>query len=223
MKRVVIPPRPGVFSALGLLFSDIEHEVTQTLFCRVSDMKSEDLEAAYAKIERELRRLFAEEGLGADGLVVRRFADLRYCDQAYELTVPFDEAGKRLPNLDRIVDAFGAEHERNYGHRSDVDPVEFVNIRVIGRAAVSGYGSYDPVAAMGKGSDNGQKRSKEREAYFGPEFGLLRTPIAARHDLLGRSIDGPLIIEEYDATCVIPPSCNATVDRWGNIDINLED
>jgi N-methylhydantoinase A len=76
---------------------------------------------------------------------------------------------------------------------------------------------------MGKGSDNGPKRSKEREAYFGPEFGLLRTPIAARHDLLGRSIDGPLIIEEYDATCVIPPSCNATVDRWGNIDINLED
>jgi N-methylhydantoinase A len=181
------------------------------------------LEAAYAKIEDELRRLFTEEGLGADGIVVSRFADLRYCDQAYELTVPFDRGDEGSPNLDRIVDAFGAEHERSYGHRADADPVEFVNIRVIGRAAVSGFDSYDPMAAIDAGFGNGRIGPKEREAYFGVEFGLLRTPIAARRDLVGRSINGPLIIEEYDATCVISPGCNATVDRWGNIDIHVED
>ena len=62
----------------------------------------------------------------------------------------------------------------------------------------------------------------ERLAYFGSEWGLIETPVIDRDALVGRTVSGPMIVEEYDATCIIPPNCHATLDSWGNIDIFLE-
>ena len=59
-----------------------------------------------------------------------------------------------------------------------------------------------------------------RKAYFGPA-GLLDTPVIDRPALAGAPHPGPLIIEEYDATTVIPPACTAALDDWGNIVIDL--
>jgi N-methylhydantoinase A len=151
---------------------------------------------------------------------IMRYADLHYHKQAFELTLPVAGIGDSLPDLDQIVADFHAEHKRTYGHMAENDPVGLVNIRVIGRVAAHSDKAVDPDLLVAPRGDAGRTPG-ERMAYFGPENGLLATPVMVRSDLVGRTLEGPLIIEEYDSTCVIPPGCHATVDGSANIDIRM--
>ena len=122
-----------------------------------------------------------------------------------------------------MAESFAAEHERTYGHRGGTDPVECVNLRIAGRVTAENSAKLESFSAMESADGAGSGAPGNRLAYFGPERGLLETPVLARGGLAGRTIPGPLIVEEYDATCVIPPQCHATLDAWGNIDIALEE
>ena len=220
MNRVLVPPSPGVFSACGLLLSDIEHEVLQTLYGKVGEIEAVELKDAYVRLEAEARNLLDQEGYAPDEVEIMRYADLHYHKQAFELTLPVSGTGDSVPDLDRIVSDFHAEHQRTYGHMAENDPVGLVNVRVVGRVAAHSEKAVDPdllVAPRGAA----HRAPGERMAYFGPEHGLLATPVMVRSDLVGRMLEGPLIIEEYDSTCVIPPGCQATVDASANIDIRM--
>ncbi len=218
MKRVLIPPAPGLFSAFGLLFANIEYQYVQTYLRRIGRIDLEELNAAYCRLEGGARAALAQDGYGPDEIVLRRFADLRYAGQAYELTVPAPAGALGAADVAALVDAFGAEHLRVYGHRAADEPVDVVNLRVAGAALRSGMPAYDPKAAIGA-----DQRNAPRQSYFGPQHGLLTTPVIGRGELAGKSWAGPLIVEEYDATCVIPPGCIATLDEWGNIVIEVKD
>ena len=210
MQRVLVPPAPGVFSAFGLLFSDIEHEFVQAFFARRDEMSAAAIEQAYEKLETEARRVLHAEGHPSERVSLTRYADLRYSGQAYELAIAVADGA---PDMDRMVGDFGAEHLRTYGHRSDVDPVDLISVKVLARAATGGPREYDPSVIVG---DEGTAES-ERMVYFGAE--LVPTPVVSRESLRGRTRDGPLIVEEYDSTCVIPPGARATLDDHANIDI----
>ena len=215
MKRVLVPPAPGVFSAVGLLFSDIEHEFLRTFFRRTEDLSAKDIAVAFRQLEEEALSTMRREAFAMDQIEMRWLADMRYSGQAYELTVPVTQ---NRVNLDEMHNAFHAEHERTYGHRSDGDPVDLVNVKVIARVPQA-QGSYQGLAAEPAG-----RLSREvpvRNAYFGSSHGSIATPVYRRNDLAGRTIEGPAIVEEYDATAVIPPGCRASLDRLGNIDIEL--
>ena len=216
MRRVLVPVAPGVFSALGLLFSDTEHEFIRTFFAGSGEVSSEALEEAFGELEKEALSVLAGEGYEMDRVTLRRLADMRYSGQAFELTVP---VGKGTLNLENMVGDFNHEHERTYGHRADTDPVDLVNIKVVARGMASRPRTYDPLSLV----QAGKGERSEREAYFGPEQGLLATPVIPRKDLVGQTIEGPLIIEEYDATCLVPPGCVASLDELGNIDIAIGD
>ena len=216
IKRVLVPVAPGVFSALGLLFSDTEHEFIRTFFAGSGEIASEELDEVFAELEREALSALAEEGYKKDRVILRRLADMRYSGQAFELTVP---VSKETMSLENMVGDFNDEHERTYGYRSESDPVDLVNIKVVARGMASGPRTYDPMSLV----QAGKGERSEREAYFGPGQGLLSTPVISRHDLIGETIKGPLIIEEYDATCLVPPGCAASLDKLGNIDISIGD
>ena len=120
--------------------------------------------------------------------------------------------------LAALEEAFGQEHERTYGHRAGPEePVELTEIRLIGeglpehRLTPAGleFAAAAKVDAL-----------PPRLAYFGPKTGWLETPVMAR-SALATPQDGPCIVEEYDATCVIPPGARASLDRSGNILIEL--
>ncbi len=215
MKRVLVPPAPGVFSAVGLLLSDIEHEFLRTFFRRTEDLSVNDVAAALRQLEDEALATLRRESFAMDQIEIRWLADLRYSGQAYELTVPVT---RNRVNLDEMHDAFHAEHERTYGHRSDGDPIDLVNVKVIARVPQAQSG-YQGLAAEPAGRLSQEVRV--RKAYFGSSYGSLATPVYRRSDLAGRTIEGPAIVEEFDATAVIPPGCRASLDRLGNIDIEL--
>jgi N-methylhydantoinase A len=115
-----------------------------------------------------------------------------------------------------LEEAFGMEHERIYGHRAGrSEPVELVSIQVIGIGLRAG-GVPDRVIV----SRPEPEPAPPRKAYFGRENGWMQTPVMPRL-ALSTSRAGPLIVEEYDATCVVPPGARAALDIGGNIVIEL--
>jgi len=216
IQKVLIPPAPGVFSALGLLMSEIEHEFSSSLFRATQELGDEEFARLFANLETLGRAAMEGEKHPSEGLATRRFAELRYAGQAYELTVAVGENDR----LDDVVTNFHEEHRRTYGHGSNADPVDIVSIRVYARVVSSGTAfDYERLSAQPlKGT---LSSGTVRKAYFGREAGFIDTPVIARGALDEKWCSGPLIIEEYDATCVVPHDARARLDALGNIEIDL--
>ena len=133
IRRVVIPPHPGITSAVGLLMTDIRHPMLAPYIVPTEDADLVRVEAIFAALREEARRKLQLDGIAADKLSFRRFADMRYCGQAYELTIPCEEdlAGDDEA-LQRLIASFHVHHERVFGHHADDEPTQFVNLRVEG-------------------------------------------------------------------------------------------
>jgi N-methylhydantoinase A len=214
MRHVIIPPGAGVFSAFGLLLSDLEHEMTQGYLRPLAEMTVADLASRFANLECAVALLLGEEALGAAQFT--RLADLRYTGQAHELTITVPEEPL---DMARLATAFGDEHERNYGHRADADAVECVTLRVVGRLPVS---RASQIASRIPGTAAGSDATSVRAAYFGPAHGMVNTRVLGRADLSSEALRGPLIIEEYDTTVVVPPGWSASRDASDNIHLFAE-
>jgi N-methylhydantoinase A len=215
MRRIVVPPAPGLFSSFGLLYADVEHHHVRTWRQLVREADPGALGGILARMETEARAQL--EGEGFAQVRLRRSADCRYQGQSFELTVPVDDGRITAAALAALAEAFGHEHERTYGHRAGTDePVEIVSLRVVAqglsdRPRVPATVRTDRPRASGPGT---------RRVYFGPTLGWRDTPILDRPDLATPRL-GPLIVEEYDATCVLPPGARASLDAYGNIAIEL--
>ena len=210
--RVVVPPFPGLFSSLGLLCVDVAQHAVQTVLLPLDKVSEEEVNNQYQALES---RLSAELGASSD---VRqegnwqRFADLRYTGQSFELTIPFEESKPAV-----MREAFESEHERTYGHKAPDDPVELVNLRVEVTLPREGSHRWGGTAAA-KGEPEGPR---ERSAYFGAAVGQMTVPLLARYELAPTDRPGPLIVEEYDTTILVPPDCTARRDAWDNVVITV--
>jgi len=217
MNQVLIPPNPGLLSAYGLMISDAEHEFVKSFQGNMQYLKPEDIHRAHLKLIDEAVTLFEKEGYDPAKTEIHRYADIRYLGQAYELTVPVN--GEGLPDLKAMTAAFHEEHFRTYAHKSELDPVEMVNIRVVARISLEGSSdSKKPSLIKPQKVNIGTKT--ERLVYFGSGPGLISTSVLSRSELVGKNFRGPLIVEEYDSTCVVPPGCNVSVDDFANMTIS---
>ena len=217
MKEAVIPPYPGLFSAFGLLSADIEHHYVQTYFKKTREADLEQLNATINRIEKHIVGLLTSQGFSENEIDLHCYADMRYSGQSYELTIPVGSTRLSSDAIDRLEDAYDAEHEKTYGHKGgEGEDYTFVNFRLIGRVARKS----STVAP----SRNGFKprRAGRRQAYFGPDHGLVDTAVLSRGDLDADPREGPLLIDEYDSTTVVPPGCSAWLDAHGNIRIGLQ-
>jgi N-methylhydantoinase A len=214
IRRIVVPPSAGLFSSFGLLYADVEHHYTRTFrrLLRQSDLS--EIAAAWDAIARQAQAQLASEGFAGERARLRRAAALHYKGQSYDLVVPVPDGPIDQTLVAHLEEAFGAEHERTYGHRAGPEePVELVAIQLIG----AGLRDSDPPQNVTTGHP--VPAAAPRKAYFG-EHGWIETPILQRADLAGGR-DGPLIVEEYDATCLVPPGARTALDAGGNIVIEL--
>ncbi|MEM1610083.1 MAG: hydantoinase/oxoprolinase family protein [Sulfolobales archaeon] len=191
IRRVIIPPFPGVFSALGLLLADWRLEARASF--------PADLEEAYRSLEESILRRVKR----VDYFV--RYADARYRGQGWEITVP---AG-RPASMDEISRAFEDRHVSLYGFKMDL-PIEVVTIRVF--AVIKRVKPELPRPRRhGDASPRGYRR-----AYIADSW--VNAPIYIRSDLPeGARLRGPALIDEYDSTTVIPEGWEARVDATGSI------
>jgi N-methylhydantoinase A len=217
IKRVIIPPSPGLFSSFGLLYADVEHHYSRTFRRLLREADPAEMTKAWDGLANEALTQLEMEGFTGAAAVIERSASLHYKGQIYELAVPAPEGDLDAAKLIELAERFGQEHETVYGHRAGPEePVELVNIAVVGRGVSEGSRVPDTLHA------NAAIRPADtsRQAFFGREHGWVDTPVIARADL-STPIDGPAIVEEYDATCLIPPGGKASLDRFGNIVIDL--
>ena len=213
MTRIVVPPSPGVFSSLGLLYADVEHHFARSLRRLTRGLDLGELNGVWEDLATQAREQLAAEGFTGGNVSITRSAALHYHGQSFDLTVPVPDGPLDEAALRRLDEAFGREHERTYGHRAGPEePVELVTIQVIGRGLRAGSGVPDrlqPIRADAAALPS-------RSAYFGPEAGWIETPVLGRADLVAPR-SGPVIIEEYDATCIVLPGWEASLDSTGNI------
>jgi N-methylhydantoinase A len=171
-----------------------------------------------AELEGQARALLAAEGFTGARMVLTRSARLLYHGQSFELAVTLPDGRLGAPELAALEEAFGQEHERTYGHRAGPEePVELVSVQVVGRGLPERPRLPERLSLQRTGD---APKETARRVYFGPKLGWLDTQVIARSDL-ATPRSGPCIVEEYDATCVVPPHAEAALDRFGNIVMTL--
>lgn len=213
MRRVVVPPSPGLFSSFGLLYADVEHHYSRTLRRLTWGMDLAEVNAAWEALSRQGLDQLASDGFTGAAARLKRTASFHYQGQSFDLTVPVPDGPIDAAMLHLLEEAYGQEHERTYGHRAGSDePVELVSIQVVAQGVRAGGG----VPERATPSRAEQTPPLPRLAYFGPDQGWVDTPVLRRSDLAMPSM-GPLIIEEYDATCLVLPGWQASLDGAMNI------
>jgi len=222
MTRVVVPPAPGLFSSFGLLYADVAHHYSRTLRRLLRGGDPAELTAAWEALEAMAREQLATDGFRAGQMRFSRAANMHYKGQIFELTTPAPDGVLDAAALATLEEAFGQEHERTYGHRAGPDePVELVNIQLVGRGIPDRPRTPDRLTLDTPTPEgSAAEASSPRRAYFGPEAGWIETPVLRRADL-AQAQSGPCIVEEYDATCLVPPDATAVLDDDGNIVIEL--
>ena len=217
MKRIVIPPSPGLFSSFGLLYADVEHHYSRTVQRVVRHMDPTNLTAVWGELEAMARAQLARDGFPDNRMQFRRAANMHYKGQIFELTVSAPNGDFDAWKIAELEESFSQEHERTYGHRAGPEePVELVNAQLIGLGIPDRPRVPDRIDAGAPKAGAGNPR----DAYFGPEAGWLSTLVLGRADL-ATPVEGPIIVEEYDATCLIPPGARGHLDENGNIVIEL--
>jgi N-methylhydantoinase A len=215
IQRVIVPPAAGVFSAVGLLCADLE-AARSAAFMRPLCADSV-LESAHRCAQLE-QQCLAEIGM-CDGVTVSWRAELRYAGQGFELAVDLphvaEVAAAQLSDADvsEIRARFEGEYRRTYGHELAGHNVDFVALRVIATVPPRGPQGLSRL----RGAPLRAPTAPWRQAYFGREDGLIDTPVIERADLNLTPRPGPLIIEEYEGTTVVPPNASAFRDCFDNI------
>jgi N-methylhydantoinase A len=210
--RVIVPPTPGVFSAVGLLEADIERHQSRAWRRTLATLDPAALLEAVARLRTEVTDLLRRDGF-ASLITASATLDMRYRGQSHPLTIPFPEHTPADALAGRLLDALEREHEASYGFRGDPEAAEIVTLMATARVARA-----EPVRPIPRAA-RPRPGGGARPAYFGAEHGILSATLAARLDLTRRHA-GPLLIEEYDATTLVPPDASAVLDAHGNIIIS---
>ncbi len=219
MKRILVPMRPGAFSALGLLCTDVVHDYIRSELRPFVDVSPDHAEAIFGELEARARHELLAEGMKIEDAQFSRELDLRYTGQGYELRTPLD--GLFAGRLDAKALAaararFDERHAQIHGHAAADRPVEVVSYRLRLRVGVPKYKPLEETAPAAPRPVD-EARKGERHVYFDG-----RTAVAAilyeREKLdVGALVQGPCIIEQFDATTVVNPGWQARVDRFRNL------
>ena len=214
IRRILVPPVAGLFSALGLLFADVEHHLVSAYYRTFADTSPADFTRAVEPSVNKAREHLRSGGFAGEDrqeLVIE--ASMKYVGQTWTLAVTCPGFPAMDSDMAALAEGFGEQHQRHYGYRSDDEALQFVSLKVIGRGISATPRVPDRVVRARERI----AEQDERKAYFGPDHDWLATPVLPRSALGTSAIDGPLVVEEYDTTTVVRPGWRATLDDWNNI------
>jgi N-methylhydantoinase A len=214
MRRVLVPRNPGILCAMGLLLTDLRADFAATRLLRMDDATTPGaLAEAFAALEAQAARWFAEEAIGPDARRMRRTVDMRYAGQNYELGIAVPEGLTGDALLAALMAGFAAEHQRLYGFLAEEEPVQIVTARLEASGAVKkAQFRAEPEAS----SDPDAARSGERQVWLDGAWRAV--PLYDRDCLApGNRIPGPAIVEQMDSTTIVPAGWTARVDGFANL------
>ncbi|PZQ48145.1 MAG: 5-oxoprolinase [Rhodovulum sulfidophilum] len=215
--KVVIPTGASVFSAWGMMMSDLRRDYFLTALADLTAEAAPGIEARFAAIERQASEQFAAEGIAAGKVTLKRFGKFRYQNQEHTTEVPL-EGAVDAGSLSRIAADFHAAYEKHYTYRLDA-PIEMVGLHIIASAEV---GKLKPVehpvgdaaatvALKGRRVvDYATEGAHEADIYDGEKLAA------------GMTFAGPAVVEDPGTTIVIHPGDAVEIDRWGNMHIRVD-
>jgi N-methylhydantoinase A len=218
--RAIVPSNSAVFSAWGLLFSDYREDAWLTRVMAITDETRDEFAELVASVGGEAREKLARHGVaqGADGVRVR--ADVRFVGQEHTLIVPIRAGLDAAALTARLKEDFADRHRAQYGQADITRDLEVVTIRATATATLP-HPRLRPVEQ--DAAATAEPRST-REVWFTSSGGRVETAIWARQDLSsGITIEGPAVIEEWNATILVNPGQVAHIDGFGNIVITAID
>ena len=217
IETLIVPPRPGVLAAEGLLEARIQCDRYRTFATRAQIADPASMRTAFEELEAAGRVEMSRDGVAADTITVERFAEMRYAGQSYELEVPLGRGVVEARSIAAAERAFRDRYREVYGHGSLEEEVEFVNLRVL----LSGPPMTPPAAARvhaDQAAPAAPRPAAVRPAFFGHPHGWRDAALHDRATLaVGAAIEGPAIVTQADTTTVIYPGHRAAVDDAGNL------
>jgi N-methylhydantoinase A len=209
MGGVIAPLHAGVFSAMGLLMSDVKHDYIRSRMTPLTGTAPADVEAMFGELEAQALAELSGDGFAPDHIRIERALDLRYAGQGYEVTIPCPSA----PDLAALRVTFDQQHQRMFGHAASEEPVEIVSYRVLGRGLVP---TVNPPKFKPTGAARNDALREVRRVRF--DGGEVICPVYQRERLdVGLTLAGPAILDQFDCTTVICPGQTAFVDEWKNL------
>lgn len=218
MKEVIIAPLAGIFSAYGLLCADIQRNYVKAYDSLLDAMALSGVNSAFKEMTQSALRIAKEYGHPESAIKVDKYADLRYRRQQSELTVVLPVEDFQECHLKSLYEDFHKEYETTFGFRLSSSAIEIVNLRVsttvaISKPATGGLSKH----SMGKS----KKAGGTRQAFFGPAYGTRQVPVASLDDITTTVQKGPIFIDTYDSTIVVPPESQIKRSANGNLIITL--
>ena len=210
--RLVVPPFPGVFSSFGLLVANVEHHFVQTYFKTFDQLDVAEFSGILERLWSEGREQLRTEGFDDSAQEIITQVDMKYVGQVSELSVFMPTGRITAQTMTDLGEAYDREHMQTFGYQTNA-PYQLVNVRVIAR----GLSAESRVPARLELPSSDNQGSSQRPVYFGANHGWTDTPVVDRAYVAQTPGPGPMIIEEYDSTTVVPPGWQASVDRWQNI------
>jgi N-methylhydantoinase A/oxoprolinase/acetone carboxylase beta subunit/N-methylhydantoinase B/oxoprolinase/acetone carboxylase alpha subunit len=220
IRTVLVPPAPGVLSALGLLIANVEHEFSRTLRTPAATADLDQVNQALAEVDAVCAERMARDGVAPARCQVHHFAEMRYAGQSYELEVPLETPVTR-ERLAAAVRAFHESHRRVYAYAKEAAPVEIVTLRAVHASAIAEKATIGQAIALGDPRARTQP-PRSRRACFDTAQGYVDVPVIRRESLgPGAELRGPAIVEQPDTTTVIYPGHRTVVDSLGNLVIEV--
>ena len=219
IRRVLVPRSPGILCAMGLLLADLRADFATTRLMALSAAGTNEIEAVLDSLRRRCDAWFVEERIASDARRVALSVDMRYTGQNYELSVPLPDAPVMAAAIDGLAAGFAATHQRLYGFVAEGEPIQLVTFRA---EAIGIVRKADLRPAPVTGPDPRDASIGQREVWLSEVAGLVSCPLYQRDRLTaGNRIEGPAVVEQMDATTVIPHGAAATVDPYLNLILEL--
>ena len=217
--RVLVPGHPGILSALGVAIADVVKDYSRTVMLRGDALDSERLEEEFHGMEQQARAELVDEGLNADSMTPRRFLDVRYVGQSFELTVDCPSLIGDGDLTEGISSDFYDAHLQRFGYADLELPIEVVNLRLKLELAMD-KPQLEPAASQGQDSAGAVVGNAEVVFADGP----VNTTLYNRDRLqTGNRIAGPALLMQLDTTIVVPPGWDGEIDPYGNLLLQPEE
>ncbi|MGH6783477.1 MAG: hydantoinase/oxoprolinase family protein, partial [Sphingomicrobium sp.] len=218
MAGVIVPLYPGVYSAIGLVMSDVKHDYIQSRMTALAEIDPNDLRGMFDRLAAQSAEDLRADGFTPDTIKIQRSLDMRYAGQGYEITIPCEPEMMTAEGLKTLRKSFDEVHKGMFGHSAPDEPVEIVSYRVRGVGMV-------PPVEMPRFTRAGTALSdalrETRKVRFDGK--TVDCPIYQRERLdVGLTFGGPAVLDQFDCTTVICPGQKVRVDEWKNLIVTQE-
>ena len=218
-REVVIPPLPGMFSALGAVLGEVRHDLSQTMLCAVHELRPEALAQAYARLKDKANSLLAREPRGAGQPAFVRFADLRFAGQLFELRVPLGAFDAPMPDRAEIERRFREVSRSEFGFDLVESRVQLVNLHLVATLPTGGSAARVFSSAGGASASAQPYRMQNFLRADGNEEPL---PVYRSADCIGAELEGPLLIEHSGSTVWVRVGQRALIGADGGVAFQLK-